>query len=294
MKLLLVGVGGVGCEFLIQLSEYCANERDFEELRRLEIVIIDDDVVEESNLHRQRLYESKDTGRAKVEVASEKLKAHLNIIPLKRKVEEIGDPAFFAQFQIFILAVDNLETRLWMNSTVIQCCRSSGDWWLLDMGVQGFKFSIRRVQRGEACLECTMSLYANDEEEEDIAVCSLYGQPRDLKDCILWSLNRVEDASDLKGIYELAKNRAVEHAIDISTLSFDLINKFIRKSIPAVASVNSLLAVQGLTLLLNYLKGVANEDDNNFYMANLENGYYEMGVKLEADPSCSICVMGIV
>lgn len=280
MKLLLVGVGGVGCEFLIQLAEYARRGN----IDNLEIVIIDDDVVEASNLHRQRLYAVEDIGRAKVEAAREKLQG-FSIVSLKCKVEDISDPEFFSQFRIFILAVDNLETRRWMNSTVLQCCKG-GRWWLLDMGVQGFKFSIRSVRSEQACLECTMSLYTP--EDEEIAVCSVYGQPRNLKDCVYWSLNQVDDGlGDLDAIYRMAKSRAEEYVINTSQLNYEFIRKLMVKTVPAVASVNSLLAAQGLSLMIKHLKG--EENNFNFYMTNLENGYYEMATELEADPDCLIC-----
>lgn len=283
MNLLLVGVGGVGCEFLIQLSESECAQND------IKIVIIDDDLVEESNLHRQRLYKAEDIGKAKVEAACEKLNcSRLQIISLKCKVEDIKDLNFFSQFQVFILAVDSLETRRWMNSTVIQCFKGRNDWWLLDMGVQGFKFSLRSVRSDKACLECTMSLYtADDQDDEEIAVCSVYGKPRDLKDCVYWTLNHLDNSGDLDLIFRMTERRAEDHLINSDQLNFDFIERLMKRAVPAVASVNSLLASQGLSLLFRHINGIENE--HNFYMTNLENGYYEMKVELERDHDCFIC-----
>lgn len=276
-KILLVGVGGVGCEFLISFSEL--KKKEFTG----NIVIIDDDIVEESNLSRQRLYSTEDIGKAKVAVAAAKM-TNLALIPLKTKVEDICDPEFFAQFDLFVLAVDNLETRRWMNSTVKQHCK---DWILLDMGVQGFKFSIRLVRPETACLECTMSLYSlqDDQLYEDIPVCSIYGQPRDLKDCVYWSLSLSSRTEDFEFIYSKTKERAKEFGIDASNLSFDYIEGLMKRTIPAVASVNSLLAAKSLEILCN----CDGRLDDNFWMVNLECGYYEMQANLEVSEDCIFC-----
>ena len=280
MKLLLVGVGGVGCEFLILLEEFL----NFNETSGLlnfdiEIVIVDDDIVEESNLSRQRLYTLNDIGQPKVEVAARAI--NMKVTPLKVHVQQINDLEFFGQFDVFILAVDNLETRRWMNSTLFQS--SHENWFLIDLGVQGFKLSIRTVRpHHSACLECTLPLYLKEETDE-IPVCSVYGRPRDLKDCVYWSLTRV---NDLKEIYNLTTKRAIEFSIDKTELSFAFVKNLMTTSIPAVASVNSLLAAKGLEIL--FKRGEKNIL-NNFWMVNLENGYYEFETLIESDENCLIC-----
>ena len=276
MKILLIGVGGVGCEFLILFEEYYRNQAE-----STDIVVIDDDIVEESNLNRQRLYTAKDIGRPKVEAACESLK-RLKLIPLKAKVETIADLDFFSQFQLVVLAVDNLETRRWINSAIFQS--ENRDFFLLDLGVEGFKFSIRSVRRNTACLECTMNLYTEEENVEKVPICSIYGQPRNLKDCIYWSFNKVKDSSDVKSIYELAKERANEFGIDSTDLSYQLIASLMKQTIPAVASVNSLLAAKALEILLN-----REEIEANFWLTNLENGIYEFETTIEKNNECFIC-----
>lgn len=276
MKILLIGVGGVGCEFLILFEEYCKSLTE-----STDIFVIDDDIVEESNLNRQRLYTAKDIGRPKVEAACESLK-QLKLIPLKAKVETIADLEFFSQFQLVVLAVDNLETRRWINSAMFQS--ENRDFFLLDLGVEGFKFSIRSVRRNTACLECTMNLYTEEENVEKVPICSIYGQPRNLKDCVYWSLNKAEDSGDVKSIYELTKERANEFGIDSTDLSYQSISSLMKQTIPAVASVNSLLAAKALEILLK-----REEIEANFWLTNLENGIYEFETTIEKNNECFIC-----
>ncbi len=56
-RVLVVGAGGLGSPVLRLLVT-----SDVEH-----ITVVDDDVVEESNLHRQTLYGSRDVGRSKIE-----------------------------------------------------------------------------------------------------------------------------------------------------------------------------------------------------------------------------------
>ncbi len=63
-RILVVGAGGLGSPVLRLLAE-----------RDVEITIIDDDVVDESNLHRQTLYAQDDVGQSKVERAVQALRA---------------------------------------------------------------------------------------------------------------------------------------------------------------------------------------------------------------------------
>jgi NEDD8-activating enzyme E1 len=284
MKLLLLGVGGVGSEFLILLKEFLGSNETLN-VSKFELIIIDDDIVEESNLSRQRLYTSNDIGRPKVEAAAANFNGVLT--PLKATLQSIKDLEFFEQFDIFVLAVDNLETRRLMNSIVFQL--SHENWLLLDLGVQGFKFSIRSVTNslGSACLECTLPLYLKEEETDEIAVCSVYGHSRDLKDCVYWSLTRVNDGNDVKEIYDLTKKRASQFSINTTDLSYSFIKNLVTRSIPAVASVNSILAAKGLEIIFN--RKEVKVISNNFWMTNLENGYYEFEALLEPDENCIIC-----
>ena len=70
-KILIVGVGGLGCPAAENLVRAGIGT----------IGLIDNDVVNLSNIHRQSLYDSKDIKKLKVSVAAKKLKA---INPLTR------------------------------------------------------------------------------------------------------------------------------------------------------------------------------------------------------------------
>ncbi len=77
----IIGMGGLGCPAAVALAASGA--------RRL--TLVDGDVVETSNLHRQPLYAPEDVGRPKVDVARERLVAGLPR-PGDRDLGEAGGP----------------------------------------------------------------------------------------------------------------------------------------------------------------------------------------------------------
>jgi sulfur-carrier protein adenylyltransferase/sulfurtransferase len=103
-KVLVVGAGGLGCPVLIQLTAMGIGT----------IGIIDDDVVQLQNLHRQTLYNEADIGKPKVTVAAEKLtqqNSTTNIITYQERLTALNADAIIADYEIVIDCCDNLTTR---------------------------------------------------------------------------------------------------------------------------------------------------------------------------------------
>lgn len=111
-KVLLIGAGGLGCPILQYLSAAGVGH----------IGVMDDDVVEVSNLHRQILFNSNDVGRNKAITACEKIEL-LNpfIITMAYPVRltEENAPEIISMYDLIIDGSDNFPTRYITNDACI-------------------------------------------------------------------------------------------------------------------------------------------------------------------------------
>ena len=104
-KVLIVGVGGVGQHVATYLITNGIKD----------LIIVDFDKVELSNLNRQILLEEKDVGKSKVEVVKKALEARnseAKITSIEQRVNCDNIFSFTKNFEIIIDAVDNWETKL--------------------------------------------------------------------------------------------------------------------------------------------------------------------------------------
>lgn len=107
-KVLVIGVGGLGCPAL----QYLASAG----IGRLGIV--DFDVVELSNLHRQILYTADDIGQLKVAVAARRLQAmnpELQVEAFVQKIDVRNALSIMTAYDLVIDGSDNFPTRYLVN-----------------------------------------------------------------------------------------------------------------------------------------------------------------------------------
>ena len=107
-KVLIIGMGGLGCPLLIYLANSGVKN----------IGIVDDDKITISNLNRQILFSEKDVGKYKVLVAKKKLKLMTNKIKLKVfkvKVNKYNIKTIIKNYQIICDGTDNFKTRYLIN-----------------------------------------------------------------------------------------------------------------------------------------------------------------------------------
>ena len=100
----IVGIGGLGCPAAQSLVMAGIGK----------IKIMDGDIVELSNLHRQSLFGEKDVGCMKVEIAKEKLKKINNETDIEitgKYFDEITGLEFIRGADVVIDATDNIKTR---------------------------------------------------------------------------------------------------------------------------------------------------------------------------------------
>jgi len=103
-RVLVIGAGGLGSPLLIYLAAAGVGH----------IGIVDDDTVSISNLQRQVLYTTADTGRKKVEVASGKLSAlypEIEIATYDTRLDEAKAEDLMHQYHVVADCTDNYRTR---------------------------------------------------------------------------------------------------------------------------------------------------------------------------------------
>ena len=107
-KVLVVGMGGLGCPLLIYLANIGIQN----------IGIIDHDKIELTNLNRQILFSERDIGKSKVLQAYKRIRQldkKIKIKIFKKKLENRNIKNIFKRFDIICDGTDNFETRLLIN-----------------------------------------------------------------------------------------------------------------------------------------------------------------------------------
>lgn len=145
-KVSVLGVGGLGSFVALSLASMGVGE----------LIVVDDDTVEESNLNRQVLYTRRDVGRYKVDAAAERLalvNPHIRVTPLRRRVGSVRDArCCMASQDFFVCAADRPRVRLyeWLNEAAV----AEGVPWLRGAN-SGLTVTLYlHVPGRTACFEC--------------------------------------------------------------------------------------------------------------------------------------------
>ncbi|MGV3696605.1 HesA/MoeB/ThiF family protein [Flavobacterium sp.] len=111
-RVLIVGVGGLGCPVLQNLAAVGVGK----------IGIIDRDIVEESNLHRQHLYSLSDCGKTKVAVAAEAIARQnpdTHVVQYADCFSIDNANQIASYYDIIVDCSDNIETRYLINDVAV-------------------------------------------------------------------------------------------------------------------------------------------------------------------------------
>jgi adenylyltransferase/sulfurtransferase len=142
-RALVIGAGGLGSPVAFYLAAAGVGT----------VGIIDGDVVDLSNLHRQILHHTSDVNRLKVESARAKLTA-LNpdvvVIPHAERLTADNALALFAQYDIVIDGTDNFPTKFLANDAAFFANRP-----LIHGGILRFVGQVLTILPGQsACYRC--------------------------------------------------------------------------------------------------------------------------------------------
>jgi molybdopterin-synthase adenylyltransferase len=111
-KVLVVGVGGLGCPAALALAQAGVGT----------IGLVDPDVVELSNLQRQILHATPDIGRPKVLSAREKLlrvNPALSVVPYQERLDSENLSELFQDYDFIIDGTDGIATKFLINDGAV-------------------------------------------------------------------------------------------------------------------------------------------------------------------------------
>ena len=111
-RVLLIGAGGLGCPLALYLTAAGVGR----------LGLIDDDVVDTSNLQRQVLYGTADVGKPKVDVALERLRAvnpDVDAVGFKTRITSENALELMRDWDVIIDGTDNFPTRYLSNDACV-------------------------------------------------------------------------------------------------------------------------------------------------------------------------------
>jgi molybdopterin-synthase adenylyltransferase len=217
-KICVIGVGGIGNPIVTQLTAMGVGK----------LKIVDRDVIEISNLHRQHLYTENDIGKVKVEVAAERLKGinptvEIEAVPVS--VSKYTAESIIKGFDVVIDALDSIDARYALNDACIRF-----DIPFIYAGALGMLGSVCTILPNKsACLRCIFPALA----EDDMPTCSTEG----VHPSILYLVSGVQVSETIKiitGQQPTLVNKLLY--IDLNELSFDKIHVFRQEECPSCGS----------------------------------------------------------
>jgi adenylyltransferase/sulfurtransferase len=144
-RVLVIGAGALGNEILKNLAL----------LGFANVVVVDLDRIESSNLARSVMFRATDVGRTKVEAAASGYRdifPDANVRPILGNVMQDSGLGLFLWADLILAGLDNREARLWINRAAWKVNRP----WL-DGAIEGINGLARVFLPGKApCYECTL------------------------------------------------------------------------------------------------------------------------------------------
>ena len=111
-RVLVIGAGGLGCPVLMYLAAAGIGK----------IGIVDFDVVDESNLQRQILFDTNDIGKLKAEIAKQRLSKQNPLIEIESIPQKLNNQnalEIFSGYDLLVDGTDNFSTRYLVNDACV-------------------------------------------------------------------------------------------------------------------------------------------------------------------------------
>ena len=206
-KVLIIGVGGLGCpvaEFLTRAGVGVLG-------------VVDNDKVNLSNIHRQSLYDVRDLNRPKVKCVKKKLKkinpkTLVNIY--NTKFNKRNGKKLIKEYDLIVDGSDNFETKFLLNDFSLKLKK------FLVLGAiskfEGHVFTYNFSKKKTSCLRC---FFQEDKISDDVLNCEYDG----VLGTVAGTIGMIQANEILKQILGIGKN------LEGHILILDLLNLNFRK-----------------------------------------------------------------
>ncbi|KHN69048.1 hypothetical protein CWI42_100320 [Ordospora colligata] len=277
MRVVVVGCGGTGIELLKLLAG-----------KGNRLLVVDDDRITLSNLHRSCMFKRTDEGRYKsqrvAEVINEMHGEEVEFVT--QRIQDV-DICIINQYDVLVCAVDNVATRMDLNLMFMRSeCKM-----LIDCGISGYKAHVKMVRRGLACLYCIKDLY----EINNPGICTMKSLPVHItpenRNAVLRSMVEMDRDMTLDDMRYFNKKSTVMKIIDafnaispneLNTNEFEVVGMY-DNIMPNVCFINSICA----SLVYRMLCSPETAYDFIFYSS--EDKLVINKMLLEKDKDCIVC-----
>lgn len=282
---MIVGVGAIGCEVAKNLALMGLGK----------LIIVDNDVVEVSNLSRQMLFTDEDVGRPKTVAAREKLVKMNPLIKIEQYYKDVRelDENLFRSVDVVCSCLDNWPVRRWVNSMCVELDKP-----LVDVAMEGLYANLQVVlPRKTACLECHGENLIP--KEVQLAECTLRRRkPEDLRrdleeQKIYLSMELIEKlfSVGIKTIFDLKYSQAqiLEKLDEETRIKLKEVQELLKPKMPALQSVAATIGGLASTEVVKIIHG--EEFGKIFKGLIVYDGYSSRftKVRLERKKECFVC-----
>ena len=235
-RVLIAGVGGLGCEIAKNLAMLGVGQLD----------LVDLDIIEHSNLNRQILFAGAKMGSSKAITAAKRLKdinPNITIKGYHTTLERL-DPEIYRSADVIVGGLDSMNARLNLNAQAVRFKKP-----LVDGGVSGYHGHIYTIFPYEnACYECNPLPVG---ESDEMAACTVVGIPRKRIHCVFkgnmafqekYDKNpKPKNIKDVSFIQDIANELAAKHDFLPLFSKADIV-KIIDRHDPAIITINAVIS----------------------------------------------------
>ncbi|MHA1940128.1 MAG: HesA/MoeB/ThiF family protein [Candidatus Hodarchaeales archaeon] len=290
-SVLIAGIGGLGVEIAKNLAMVGVGN----------LILVDLDTIEYSNLNRQILFIDAPEGASKAKIAAKKLREMNPFITIDAFDCPLQDlpPRIYNDVDIYIAGLDSIEARSELNRRAVHNKK-----YLIDAGTSVYNGHAYVVSPfNNACLECDP---LTERAQDQLGACTLVGKPRRPAHCILKGQLKFEqkhgrpvnilNSNEVQEVTSYANKLQEKHFSQEEPFSIDKIIQIIDNHEPTVITINCVMASlqsQEAVKILHHLhtqvpeKRLGNIQLNYLIYNGLTGKFYE--IEKPRNPKCEMC-----